>query len=286
MTNSSSRARRDGPLRALVGRGEYRAASSVGHRRPASDAAEWKGLIMSALLTRARSLLHHVGVDVRRWVPAVDPHVRRQAILAGADVDVVVDVGANTGQYGAVLRRHGYRGRLLSLEPMSREFAQLRAAAAADCRWEAWRCAAGAEPGEITINVAGNSVSSSALPMLDAHADAAPRSVYVGTDTAPVDRLDALLADRWVRWRHPFLKVDTQGLEREVLSGAGEDLRQFVGVEMEMSLTPLYEGQMLLPEALETLDKAGFRLAGLHPAFVDQRSGETYQVDGVFLRNP
>lgn len=108
--------------------------------------------------------------------------------------DLVLDVGANTGQYAARLRELGYGGKILSFEPLPDAHAQLLARAAADPLWEVHpRCALGAAAGTGALNVAGNSVSSSLLPMLDLHAAAAPRSIYIGQVETPVTTLDALL---------------------------------------------------------------------------------------------
>ncbi|MDJ0524424.1 MAG: FkbM family methyltransferase [Microcystis sp. M53600_WE12] len=85
-------------------------------------------------------------------------------------VDLVFDVGANIGQYAKLLRELGYSGRLVSLEPLSSAYSRLKAISKKDQLWEiAPQTAIGNQEGEIIINIAGNSYSSSALPMLDAH---------------------------------------------------------------------------------------------------------------------
>lgn len=239
----------------------------------------------TGMKARVKDRLQRAGWDINRFPYAKDAPPRRARLLTAKGVDLVVDVGANIGQYGLELRRWGYAGDILSLEPMGAAYEGLSATAEADGRWTAIRSAAGAEAGKLTINIAGNSVSSSALPMLQRHSDASPHSVYVTTETAPVDRLDKLLADRLTTYRRPYLKIDTQGFESHVLDGAAGVLDRFVGVELELSLVPLYEGQTLMPDMLERMAKAGLRLAMLTEGFFDQGTGETLQMDGVFLRD-
>lgn len=135
------------------------------------------------------------------------------------------------------------------------------------------------------MNVSLNSISSSALPMLDRQLRSSPRSATVGTESAPVDRLDALVRAQVAAARNPFLKIDTQGFEKPVLVGAGAMLQDFVGVEMEMSIVALYDGQMLFREAIDFMEDRGFHLAGLSRGFWDKQTGETLQVDGTFIRS-
>jgi FkbM family methyltransferase len=197
----------------------------------------------------------------------------------------VVDVGANAGQYAMHIRQFGYQGEILSFEPLSAAYEQLRRAAEHDGGWHAERSAIGRTSGEAQINIAGNSGSSSILPMLDRHVRAAPKSRYIGTECVPVQRLDeALERHRWHQ-KPIFLKVDTQGFEREVLSGLGEQTKNLVGLQMELSLVPLYAGQMLVDEAMAWAAAAGLRLASVEQVLFDRESGELLQMDGVFVRD-
>jgi len=96
------------------------------------------------------------------------------------EVDLLLDVGANTGQFSSELRSVGFQDHLVSFEPLSKAHLGLEKAAGGDSHWTVHpRCAIGAHDGEIEINIAGNSASSSILPMMESHASAAPESAYV-----------------------------------------------------------------------------------------------------------
>jgi len=83
-----------------------------------------------------------------------------------------------------------------------------------------------------------------------------------------------------------FLKIDVQGFEQEVLKGAQQMLDKAKGVEMEISLVPLYENQgWLLPEILEYMSDKGFTLTSIVPAFTDHKTGKVLQCNGIFFRN-
>lgn len=199
--------------------------------------------------------------------------------------DWVLDVGANTGQYRATLRRQGYTGDILSFEPLSDAHARLCVKATEDPRWEIYpRCALGRAAGETSIHIAGNSVSSSLLPMLELHASAAPDSIYIGSELTPVKTLDAALAGRAIAQRRVYLKIDTQGFEAEVLAGARATLSAVQALELEVSLRPLYADQPTWQDLSDVLRDAGFVLTEIHNAFSDPRSGELLQIDACFAR--
>ncbi len=206
-------------------------------------------------------------------------------VLVQHRIDLLFDVGANAGQYAMRARHLGFTGRIVSFEPLPEAHARLVHNARADAKWIVHeRVALGAAPGDARINVSANSVSSSILPMLDAHAAAAPRSAYVGTATTPVQPLDALYDRYRGAGERAFLKVDTQGFESEVLKGAERSLATLVGVEIELSLVPLYEGQDLYRHFLDFFEGRGFALWDVAPVFRDGRSGRLLQVDAVFVR--
>jgi FkbM family methyltransferase len=220
----------------------------------------------------------------RRANRVPDEELRRQALVRHHAVDLVVDVGANRGQFADAMRDAGYAGQIVSFEPSSVAFAELSIRASADASWDAHRLALGRSEGEAALNVAGNSVSSSLLDMEDRHLAAAPESAYIGEELVPVDTLDAVVGERISAARAPWLKVDTQGYELEVLHGAVRCLEHVQILEVELSLVPLYRGQPLWREILDWLDARGFAAIGLEPGFWDPNSGAVRQLDGLFTR--
>ena len=120
--------------------------------------------------------------------------------------------------------------------------------------------------------------------MLKAHAEAAPESIYIGTEEAPVYTLDKLFEQLKRPKGKMLLKIDTQGYESQVLAGAKEILPAVEGIYLEMSLTPLYEGQVLYGELYQTILEAGFEFWGASPGFGNEETGRVLQVDGSFFR--
>ena len=233
-----------------------------------------------------RSVLRRLGLDVHRYSFANSPDDQFRLMLAQHGINLILDIGANTGQYSIDLRKRlGYRGSIVSFEPLSTAHEQLVRAAAGDPLWDvAPKVAIGSRQGSVTLHVSGNSQSSSVLPMLDSHATAAPQSRYTRDEVVPVETLD-VAAKGYVRGEsRMLLKIDTQGYEAEVLRGAPDMLARATAVQMEMSLVPLYEGQLLIRDIWLMLEEAGFELWTLSPVFVDPRTGRQLQVDAVFFR--
>lgn len=206
--------------------------------------------------------------------------------LESQQVGVLFDVGANTGQYAIGLRKAGYRGRIVSFEPLSTPFSVLQDRSSKDPLWECRKWALGDIDGTISINVAGNSAeSSSVLPMLQRHQDAYPPANYVGTEDAQIHRLDTIASEILAPTDKTFVKVDVQGFEKHVLDGGKSTINdRCVGMQLELSFVPLYDGAMLIHETLDLVYSMGFKLTGLLPCFTDPRNGQMLQADGVFFR--
>jgi FkbM family methyltransferase len=227
-----------------------------------------------------------LGVEVRRTTVANSDAKRLAALLGAHDIDTILDVGANRGQYGTNLRRLGYRGQILSFEPLSDAHAALVKVASNDPAWTvAPPMALGDEDGTTTINVSANSFSSSLLPLGDLHRQAAPQSEFVGTEEVQLSRLDTVLPTLIaLDGKAVFLKLDVQGFETSVLRGATELLKGVRGVQIELSLVTLYEGQDLYMDVIGAMVELGFELYAIEGGFTDPQSGRMLQADGIFFR--
>jgi FkbM family methyltransferase len=224
------------------------------------------------------------GCDILRYHSRHFYALRRSRMVRAAGITCVVDVGANAGQYGRELRRGGYTGRLISFEPLPAAFQILSRGSAKDASWECMRIALGSHDGTVALNVAANLVSSSILPMLQVHSSAAPESRYMGIEEVPMRSLDSLAPDLFRPQDSIWLKLDVQGFEEAVFAGGEQLLKSVQAVEVELSLEPLYEGQMLYLPMIDFLQRRGFTLASVAPGFQDETTGRLFQFDGVFLR--
>jgi FkbM family methyltransferase len=232
-----------------------------------------------------RSFAEATGLEVRKTSVYTSQKLRHQLLFSQLPIDLVLDVGANTGQFVHQCRAAGYKGEIISFEPSATAHATLLQSAASDPIWTvADRMALGATTGEVEINIAANSYSSSILPMLDSHLAAAPHSAYLQKEKVPLRRLDDLVPAT-APGRYIFLKLDVQGYESQVLAGATQLLKHTLAVQLEMSLLPLYEGETLMPQMHAAMTAKGFDLWDLEPSFRDPSTGRLLQIDAIFTRS-
>lgn len=233
-----------------------------------------------------KRLLRSVGFEVRRIRSPQGPLGPVVRLIEQERVSLLLDVGANTGQFAQDLRHMGYSGRIVSFEPVAEAHAELLKTAAGDPAWAvAPRMALGDEDGEVAVRVAVLSGLSSVLPPTTFHVHAYAPSATVTTEIVPCRRLDTV-ADQYL---HPeekaLLKVDVQGFEKQVLEGADSLLEKLSAVYIELSLETLYQGQALAREVLDYLERRGFEMWFVSPGWCDPQSGRMLQYDALLARS-
>jgi FkbM family methyltransferase len=202
--------------------------------------------------------LKRFGLDIRRSEFDRD----LMEFIAHRQIDTVIDVGANVGQFGQELRAKGYRGKIISFEPIASVYETLTATTTTDTQWESHNCALGVETGEATIHVSQASVFSSILPSTEAATRFDKTAGIARIETIAVRRLDD--ACRGLPG-NVLLKIDTQGFERQVLEGGRCVLSTLKGVLMELPIVHLYQGTWRFHEAVAFMDEAGFVPAQIRP---------------------
>jgi FkbM family methyltransferase len=128
----------------------------------------------------------------RERQPTADAHLSN--LLRASGTDLVLDVGANRGQFARMLREEGYQGEIHSFEPVAATYGELAAAAAGDPAWTVHQAALGAAPGEAVINVTGASDMSSLLQPNEFGQEKFERFEVARTKTVRIDTVDAFLA--------------------------------------------------------------------------------------------
>ena len=197
-----------------------------------------------------------------------------EQFLASRNIDLFLDVGANVGQTGFQLREMGYRGTIVSFEPVQIVFNELKRVAERDGNWLAYNFALGAEQMRTLIHVSENTVFSSICSQTGEACRFDPLARVSREEAIEVRRLDDIYEQ--FRGRRVFLKIATQGFEREVLGGAKQALKEVLGVELILPIVQLYENNWSLPEAVLYMKDHGFALG--------QTGQESYDADeGVTL---
>lgn len=238
------------------------------------------------IMHKLRRLLWKAGYDISRFDSASHQIARRKELLGSYNIDTVLDIGANSGQFAKQLRYDvGYKNHIKSFEPLSSAFELLKSNARMDPKWEVFNFALGDAEERCSINIAGNSYSSSMLNMLPSHLASAPESEYIGKEIIEVKRLDSIFEYLCDHSNNVYMKIDTQGFESKILAGAERSLLNISTVQLEMSLVPLYEGELLFYGLCKLMNNKDFSLVAIEPGFSDPDTGQLLQVDGIFHRS-
>ena len=193
----------------------------------------------------------------------LDHHLQR--LFALLQINCVLDVGANQGQYGRRLRQLGYRGTIISFEPVNSDFQKLQEQARSDPDWHTHHLALGDEDDTAVINVTSDSLFNSFL---------APNDFITGQglrieeqETVEVRRLDSIFEQCLAAVPQPrlYLKIDTQGYDLKVLAGAVQTLPKILALQSELSVRPVYQESPDFLESIAALTGLGFDITGLFP---------------------
>ena len=207
------------------------------------------------------------------------------SVLRHYRVNCVFDVGANIGQYGRQLRELGYRGRIVSFEPVPAMAEKLREVAAQDHDWRVHEMALGREDGSAEINVVFGSMSSMLGPTEFGNTRY-KRFQKTRTVEIPLRRLEGLMdqALEGIEAPRPYLKMDTQGFDLEAYAGAGKRVEEFVGLQSEVALMQIYEGMPRMAEAMAVYEADGFEVTGMYPVTREEDTGRVLEFDCVMVR--
>jgi FkbM family methyltransferase len=205
-------------------------------------------------------------------------------LLQLCNIKSLLDAGANTGQFAYYTRHAGYKHRIISFEPLSEAFYLLNAFARKDPEWETVNAALGDTDGEIEINISANLQSSSILEMKARHIEAAPESAFKCKEKVKIHKIDTIIHQYSDNLNETFLKIDTQGYGKRVLRGAEQSLKEIKGLQIELSLVELYQGETLYREMINFISDLGFTIFSIEPGFRDKETGQLLQVDVIFYR--
>lgn len=225
-----------------------------------------------------RRVMRAVGYDVHRFQTQRLELSRR--LLRDLDVGLVLDVGANEGQYAQELRGMGYDGPMWSFEPGREAFSELERVSSGDALWQVFDLALGAKAGSEELHISRNSVSSSLLPMAALHERVASNSAYIASEQVTVRTLDEISVPDTPLW----LKIDTQGSEWDVLRGAQNTLPRVRFLQLEISFASLYVGQPDYRSLLATVLDYDFKPIYVESALQDSW-GRMLQIDVLFERD-
>ncbi len=236
----------------------------------------------SSLIKLKRAFNSFFGIEIIKY--PTNELDRRIKLINHYNIDVILDIGANIGQYGGEMRTLGFEGEIISFEPMKKAFDKLRKNASGDVNWKVYNYSIGERDGQATINIATNSVSSSLLDNLPQLIESAPEAQFVEREIIEIRKLDSVFDSLNLNGKNIYLKIDTQGYEEMVLLGAENSLKFVKGIQIEMAFIPSYQGAITFDKMKAKLNDLGFHLLALENGFYDKKTGKQLEIDGVFYK--
>ncbi len=217
--------------------------------------------------------------------PTFEAHL--ELTLARLKIDFVIDVGANEGQYGSLLRRAGFEGEIVSFEPNPPVFELLLNKTQSDSKWTAFNFALGAEPGTSTLHLTEHTqLTSFYRPNEYAHAMLGERYNVTNEQEVEVRTLDSHFSDEAnaLERRRTLLKLDTQGFDLEVCRGGSQTIARVLALQSELAFRKTYDEMPTYLNALEVFSGLGFELTGLYPLGRDKSDCTIVDADCLFVR--
>ncbi len=222
----------------------------------------------------------------RLWLQALRrgaaPSLEHLSVLRLMTPALVVDIGANRGQFALATRHCCPDAVIHSFEPLAKPAAKFLRVFHGDARVHLHKSAIGAETGEATIHVSARDDSSSLLPIGDEQNRQFPGTAESGVESIRVGRLHDFIGDEDIV-TPALLKLDVQGYELSALQGCEDLLPHFAWIYVECSFIELYLGQALADEVVAWLRERGFPLTGVYNMTYDTR-GKVIQADFLFAR--
>lgn len=209
----------------------------------------------------------------------------RNNVFNSLDIQFVIDIGANSGQWAKEVRDNGYKGLLLSVEPTREAFSILSASSKKDQNWKTLNCAIDVVAGTRKILISSNEgLSSSFFDLLDDHKKAAPNVELIREELVDTCTLESLIVTHEIP--RIYLKIDTQGSELLVLKSIQEEtFSKIFAIEIEISLVGTYLDGPLIEEIISYLRVRNFRPYRIENGLARPNFGQQVQVDFIFIQN-
>lgn len=204
------------------------------------------------------------------------------SVLKNMNIDFIVDVGANRGQFALIARKIFPDSTIHSFEPLNEPAKIFKSIFDNDINTHLYQCAIGSKNTRMKIHVSVRDDSSSLLPIGNKQSELFPHTEESETRTTLVLPLYERITVAEITNRS-LLKIDVQGFELEVLKGCESILNKFSYVYVECSFIELYEGQALAGEVINFLSGSDFMLNGVYNMSYDH-NGKAIQADFLFKK--
>ena len=226
-----------------------------------------------------RKLFWKIGIDIHKYHSEPD----RLSWLKDLNINTILDIGANVGQFAKEIRNSLLNVKLYSFEPIKSCHQKLNEEMMSDRNFKSFNFALGETNSQTIINVSSYSPSSSLLKMADSHKNLFPHTKDSQSESIEVRRLDDVWSKLDIR-KNILIKVDTQGYEDKVITGGIKSFSEAKIILIEASFVRLYENQPLFDDIYEKIKSLGFTYHGALHQKINKKTGEVIFEDAIFIK--
>ena len=224
-----------------------------------------------------------LGFDFYALKDRSDGELLRLRWLKEMNINTVLDIGANEGQFALMIRKLLPQVTICSFEPIPDCYTKLLANFSKDRDFKAFNVAVGDKEETIEMNINDFSPSSSLLEIDDLHVENFKHTANTKKQLIQVKTLDGLRTQ--IDLAKPYLvKIDTQGYEDKVIRGGQEVLAGADVIFVELSYRSLYKEQTLFDDIYNNLVRLGFQYHGNFEELLSPINGSVLQSDGIFIK--
>lgn len=226
---------------------------------------------------------------IKVMAPSVSDFLRTARLLNHFGVTKVLDIGANTGQFAESLIDFGYKGKIVSFEPVQSAYEILCKRAKKYSNWEvASRRAIGNYDGEVNINVSDDTQFSSIKNIKQEFLLSTDAAKVLKQELVQISTVDSLKGQFFNENDVVFLKIDTQGFEKEVIEGAKDLIKNVKGIKIEIPLVndlEIYENvDWDIKYYFDMFYSLGFKPVSIDALGANRETGFVNEVDCIFVR--
>jgi len=197
-------------------------------------------------------------------------------LLKKKQIDYVLDVGSNVGQFYNLLRNIGYKGPIELFEPLNECQEKLISITKNNKHVKLNPFALGDQEGTVNFYITKNNVSSSLLLPKDSSKICKSYEVSVKT----IDSLDYDLASN----SGVLLKIDAQGYEKNIILGSINTLKSIKFVLMELSISAQYVGELEMMPMFDFMKNLGYVPIFIYPG-ITNKFNEVIQYEVIFKKS-
>lgn len=239
-----------------------------------------KSHILSLFVERSSGINDSMSIEQLEHNAA---QLKIHSFLKANKVSTLIDIGASSGEFtsNVLLFNDGVRAFLF--EPVKKAFKDLNRKYGSNKLIRLYNLAIGGQDGEVQFYENDYYFSSSILSMNDDHKAEFPQTSKFQSRIVKMAKLSSIVDVNDIQ-RPLLIKIDVQGYEREVISGAKSILSIADFLIIEVSFHELYSQQPLFDEIYTLLKDLGFNFKGNLYQIYSSKSSKVLQADALFVR--